>query len=72
MLLQDSENSKTSSEKIIRLSPPEYQTRHKYYESIEKIVKHFPRDLGDCSCGFVFGDERGWAEHLTGLLFKKP
>lgn len=74
MLLQrDSGNSKTSDgEQTISLLPSECQILHKYMESIEKIEKHYPRDLGECECGFVFEDHRGWAEHLTGLLFKKP
>ena len=73
MLLQrDSENSKTSEGQYRTMSPPEYQTLHRYMDSMKKIVQHYPRDLGECECGFMFDDHMGWAEHLTGFLFKKP
>lgn len=76
MLLRNSESSKTSEgERYVVLSPPEYQVRHKYIDSLEKILRHFPHEenkLIMCSCEENFLDEYSWAEHLTGLLFKKP
>lgn len=73
MLLQrDSEKSKTSDAKYVTLSPPEYQTLHKWMDSVEKISNHFPREGGVCNCGYRMRDVQDWAEHLTGFLFKKP
>lgn len=74
MLLQrDSENSKTSDgERIVSLSPPEIQTLRRYIEASDKISNHFPREGGKCGCGYQMRDVQDWAEHLTGLLFKKP
>lgn len=52
------------------LTPPEYQTIHRWDDFVEKLAAHVPAGAG-CACG-VPGAGREWAEHVADTLLGHP
>lgn len=56
------------------LSPPDYQTVHRWDDTAAKIEAHVPRtpSPGVCECGARFPTDQAWAEHLADVLLGHP